>query len=117
MASPDDNASDGPSDDASSSSADELNCSLLAEWLKRNQDGLPRAAVHARSLRNVLHLLFFYRVRCKELQDYQKHLPEPHRTIVCNILANGSQTALGRVKETGEAGGDSHSVEARAQNS
>jgi hypothetical protein len=43
-----------------------------------------KAATH-----EVKHTRWFYGLRMDELQKYQKELPEPHRTIVCNILANG----------------------------
>ena len=36
-----------------------------------------------------LNALDFYRRRCEAIQTYQRHLPEPHRTVICNILANG----------------------------
>ena len=33
----------------------------------------------------------FYKIRVDAIQKYQHKLPEPHRTIICNILANGSE--------------------------
>jgi hypothetical protein len=33
----------------------------------------------------------FYGERMKELQKFQHELPEPQRSIICNILANGQQ--------------------------
>lgn len=32
----------------------------------------------------------FYKRRCESLQDQQRFMREPERTIVCDILANGS---------------------------
>jgi hypothetical protein len=37
--------------------------------------------------------LAFYEGRMNALQQYQKGLPEPYRTEVCNILANGTARA------------------------
>jgi hypothetical protein len=48
-----------------------------------------------KAIRGVLHSLDFYRRRCEALQAYQRELPEPHRTAICNILANGQATAFG----------------------
>lgn len=41
------------------------------------------------SQRDQINTRLFYGERMDALQRYQKELPEPHRTIVCNILANG----------------------------
>lgn len=38
----------------------------------------------------------FYEQRMNALQELQKRLPEPYRTWVCNILANGAATNLGQ---------------------
>lgn len=40
-------------------------------------------------VRRLLHIIDFCDVRLVALQKYQKQLPEPHRTAICNILANG----------------------------
>jgi hypothetical protein len=37
----------------------------------------------------VQHATEFYSTRMTALQEYQKDLPEPYRTEICNILANG----------------------------
>lgn len=37
----------------------------------------------------------FYMKRCDAIQVYQRFLPEPHRTAICNILANGQATPYG----------------------
>ena len=42
-----------------------------------------------RNFRNVSHTIEFYKTRMRALQEWQKELPEPYRTEVCNILANG----------------------------
>jgi hypothetical protein len=51
-----------------------------------------------KAIRSVLQSLAFYRRRCEALQAYQRELPEPHRTAICNILANGQATASGGSK-------------------
>ena len=35
----------------------------------------------------------FYEIRMNELLQCQKELPEPYRTEICNILANGGRKA------------------------
>lgn len=52
----------------------------------------------------------FYKQRCELLQQVQKHMRDPERTIVCDILANntllpdpeGKRYGLDLVKEIGE---------------
>jgi hypothetical protein len=39
----------------------------------------------------------FYLMRMDALQRYQHELPEPHRTAICNILANGTVGATNTV--------------------
>lgn len=41
----------------------------------------------------------FYKRRCEALQRAQVHFRDPERTWVCNILANGSPTHFGDIKE------------------
>ena len=49
-------------------------CGICGESIKANQ-----------------RIINFYKVRIQALQEYQNELPEPHRTLICNILANGSK--------------------------
>lgn len=41
----------------------------------------------------------FYKRRCDALQRAQSHFRDPERTWVCNILANGTPTLFGDIKE------------------
>ena len=47
--------------------------------------------------------LDFYTLRMDVLQKYQKGLPEPYRTRVCNILANGRAYPHSSLEEAEEA--------------
>ena len=49
-------------------------CGICGESIKANQ-----------------RIINFYKVRMQALQEYQTELPEPYRTLICNILANGSK--------------------------
>ena len=53
----------------------------------KNEWGCPRCLAELR------RSLEFYKTRTNEIQKYQKELPEPHRTVICNILANGKPSA------------------------
>lgn len=55
--------------------------------LERFRHQIERADRAERALKNTRD---FYELRMNALQKYQKELPEPHRTIICNILANGT---------------------------
>jgi hypothetical protein len=61
----------------------------LAECFFADPSGTPAHQTNAR-LRAALH---FYLTRMAALQAWQATLPEPHRTTLCNILANGKPTA------------------------
>jgi len=43
-----------------------------------------------KEVKEVARLKSFYGDRFNLIQEYQKKMPEPYRTVICNILANGS---------------------------
>lgn len=40
-------------------------------------------------IKRKLHQLEFYRRRVEEMERFKYGFPEPYRTMICNILANG----------------------------
>jgi len=40
-------------------------------------------------IRKLEQSLEFYKRRVIEIQKYQSEIPDPHRQIICDILANG----------------------------
>lgn len=60
----------------------------LLEELKSLHEELK--SLHEEEVSILQHSNEFYECRCNLLQKVQKHMRDPERTLVCDILANGT---------------------------
>lgn len=68
---------------------------LLAASLRAAPDGLiEQHARDSQELRRLCQSRDFYKLRCEALQAVQSSMRDPERKAVCDILANGSTSAL-----------------------
>lgn len=73
------------------SQSDTLSDEQLNEYLRHATTLVELVAAYRRLKRHYQHAQRFYTERMDALQQYQAELPEPHRTYVCDILANGQK--------------------------
>lgn len=67
----------------------------IAAALRATPDGLiEQHARDSQELRRLCQSRDFYKLRCEALQAVQSNMRDPERKAVCDILANGSTSAL-----------------------
>jgi hypothetical protein len=65
---------------------EEVGTWYMGEWLS-DPSSITDAVIQLEE--RLVHKIKFYENRLNLIQKYQKELPEPYRTQICNILANG----------------------------